>query len=229
MMPKQEILPPETNVPAPTTSMPAIHTGGIVQSYLSKRGWLGRAGAVRALAELNAAEVACTNQMAALARSTRQMRDDLVLLAEQPEKAAHDQALRRIQREDERDERLHQLTANRIERERDRTVRHTTLTKAKAELRDAETELLAANQKYAAQEKYGDGTASLTHHTLRHKILELELETQAKRRILRKLEKNDDAEVDILDRLYRKRDEANADGADTSYIDEEIWRREAAE
>lgn len=208
-MPKQEILPPLRNaqvtVARPqsaivTVAVPGARTGGYVQSAVNEWRWRYTAKAVDSLTKLNTSEAALFNAQTQVIESTVKKHEALFKLQELPEKLGHELAVRRVERADTYRQAQHRYEMNEAQR-------RTELTHAEVALTHGKTALTDARQQLKAQEKYGDSTYELAWKKKHLEMLDVEMNAEERRTVLRQ------------HRISLEHEPREADGED---IEEEI-------
>lgn len=215
-MPKDiEIIPPirlpATKPAAGASQVPAINTGGRVESALSEWRWKFQSRAVDALARLNESETNCRAQQTALVEQDTRFREALLRHQEIPERWGHELAMRRTHRQAELREVQHHFEINELRRGKELVLASTTL-------RQAQTILIDAEQQLDAQREYGKSTYQLAWKKRHVEMLEVELDAAERRALLRQHRvglSNDEIEDE-----HRRRAEALADGEESALKDE---------
>jgi hypothetical protein len=147
----------------------------------------------------------------ALLKSDTAYRQAWAELQDGPEKLAHERNVRRVDRAESYRHVQHVYEGNEMRRATDRAYLESALTDAQQHLR--------------AQQEYGYTTHEIIHKKKQHELLDLDMEAEEKKAILRQHRNESDENDDgILDMLYRKRERLNARGLDTSKIDDVIER-----
>lgn len=220
-----QILPPvRTEIAKPaviTSNVPAINTGGRIESALSKWRWEYQSRAVDALARLNASEAACRARQTELVEQDIRFREALVRHQELPERLGHELAVRRVHRANEYREAQHRYEIDEMRRVKEVTLAEADYTHAKAALRHAQTVLTDAEQQLSAQRKHGELNYELAHAKKNLELLDVELSAEERRALMRKQLGEIEGPEGEDDRYYRERAEALADG-DDSAIEEEV-------
>lgn len=245
-MPKQEILPPLSRMPARQepvrikTFVPTEYRGGPLTSTYDAFVWNKRAKAVDALARINNSEAALVASQTALVEKARAREEALFNWQDDREKRVNELQIRRVERAEMLRQAQHSSETNEMQRtvertrlEADITVERTNLTRTRVALTDAEQQL-------QAQKDHGYLTYELSHRKTQAEILDVELSKKERRRLLqmnepRRKKRDDDdysainAEIDALgeidDALHARRDQLNASGLDTDGIDKVIRMR----
>lgn len=232
-MAKQEILPPlrsstqlvRRENAAVTIAPPRIHTGGIVESTLTRWEAERQTRAIDALTNRTRAEVALVATQTNLLDGHVARQRAAYRVQELPEILENDRAQRRVQRANDLRE-----TQNHYEVSEARRL---------SELAHAEAALTDARQAVDAQRRYGDTTYKAGWKNKTVELLDVELSAAERRAILKqhldeidrpeKRSRNDqDTDEDAIDdALHDKRAQLNASGLDTGRIDAAIERRRA--
>lgn len=234
-MPKQEILPPERpssqvtrrDTTTVSVSPPRIHTGGIVESTLTRWEANRQSRAVDAITRRTQSESALMKAQTEVMETYVARHRAAYRVQELPEILANDRAQRRV-------ERANQLRDVQHRYEMAETKRLTELSHAQATLTDAQ-------QALAAQRSYGDLTYKLAWRRKGSDMLEIELSDAERRAVLRQHTQEmdggssqrllstggDETEETIDDALHERRSQLAASGIDTSRVDDAIERRRA--
>lgn len=194
-MPKEiEIIPPlRTVVPSPqrasvTVSVPgttSYGTLGSIEAYFDKQRYMRSGLVADKLTELNRKEAALFSAQSAATTEYIKRQEDLFRLQDLPERLAHEQTVRRIVRFDQLCEVRHTHELNQQRRRKDYMLGETEVVQTKAKLTHARTVLLDAQQQYEAQAKYGGTTHELHHKKQIVELLQIELEAEERRALLR--------------------------------------------
>lgn len=200
ILPSTQITKPVT----PTVNVPSVHTGGFVGSLLTTWESNSTRRAVDALTKLDTSKAALFNAQLAVIESTIRRKEALVRLQELPERLGHELAVRRMLRANEFRQVQHVYEVNELTR----------LT----ELAHRETELTDARQQLAAQQKYGDSTYELAWKKKHLEMLDVEMNAEERRAVLRQHRINLSGELEGSgeDDAHRRRSEALADGKDAA-------------
>lgn len=233
-----EILPPVRSViekPKPltiTARVPGLAQHGAIDSYFATRRYGYTTKTANALTTLNNAEAALFNSQTAATVAKVKLDDALFQLQEAPERRGHELALRRAQRAHEIREVQHRYEVNEYRRVKEVKLAQAEDTHAKATLTHSRTVLKDAEQQYDAQVRYGGKTHELRHAKENLELLDIRLEEDERRALLRGQlrdieEEQMAAEIDedIAKILGEHRDALDSAGLDTSRVDRVLNRR----
>ena len=215
-------------------SVPAINVGGPISSHLNAWIWDQQTKANNALARLNEAEAKNTIAQTALVVAEVERRTKLFELQELPRKLGHEFACREVVRANELRNVQHIF-------ERDELARITEITHAEATLNNARvirtqsrTALVDAEQQLQAQVEYGGMHYVLAHKKKALEIMDVELDIEERKKLLKdylakgtaEASQNDDlTEQEIDDALQMRLQQLNAAGMDTSKVEAAIAKR----
>jgi hypothetical protein len=219
-MSRQEVLPPLTRQVTvreeSTVSPPAFRSPGPIEAigvrYRAQRdarvmdSLTVRAQSFRSLV------IAST----ALNESHIEHQRSLAKLDDLPELLENDRTIRRVKNAQLLRQVRHEGEINELYRSSERARANEAVTHAHAALTDAKQQL-------KAQEMFGFTTHEIAHKRQQYLLLDLEMEAEEKRAILRQQrEVPAQTDGDVLQELYRERDKMNSHGLDTDRVNEQI-------
>lgn len=194
-MPKEiEIIPPlrmpETKPQraSVSVSVPGARSYGTldgIEAYFDKRRYVRTGLVTDKLTDLNRKEAALFSSQSAATTEYIKRQEELFRLQDLPERLGHEQTVRRIVRFDQLCEVRHTHELNQQRRRKDYMLGETEVVQTKAKLTHARTVLLDAQQQYEAQAKYGGTTHELHHKKQIVELLQIELEAEERRALLR--------------------------------------------
>jgi hypothetical protein len=202
---------------APTDPEPRYHSEGPISSWLTRLSAERDARTIGALTNRRRAATAFLEADAAYARKEHDRQLARFELYDLPERLGHELALRRSDRTQQLVGKLHEYTLNRGKRQ--------------IELLNMETAITDARQQLEAQQRYGGRMRALEWEKRLHETIDLELDLEAKREMIRNIKAGDGKEPHpvehgnedaVLDALYHYRQKLEANGLDTSKIDAAI-------
>jgi hypothetical protein len=214
-MPKQEILPPLSRLPAKaetpradvvTARVPNIVPQyGAVGAYLATRRLDNTSRVADALTRLNNSETALVTSQTALVRANTALGDELCRAMEAPERRAHELELRRMARDNELSESRHSLLMHDMRRRTELGLAEAQFIEARTALTRARTAYVDAEQQLDSQIRHGALTYDLAHAEQNLKRLDIELSEEERRALLRKQLRDIEAAEDDAERAFRDR------------------------
>jgi hypothetical protein len=223
-MSKQEVLPPLTRQVVvreeQTISPPAFRTPGPIEAVFVRRAALRSARVMDSLTVRAQSFTALVVASTALNERHIEFQRSLAKLDDLPELLENDRTIRRVRNAQELQQVRHVGEINELYRASERARANEVVIRAQVALTDA-------RQQLKAQELYGSTTYEIEHKRQHHAMLDLEMEAGEKQAILRQQrEAPAQTDAEVLQELYRKRDELNSHGLDTDRVNEQIAKLE---
>lgn len=194
-MPKEiEIIPPVRTLDVKpqrasiSVSVPGTKSYGILdglEAYFDKQRYMRTSEVADKLTELNRREASLFNSQSSATAEYTRLQEELFRLQDLPERLGHEQTVRRIVRFDQLCEVRHTHELNQQRRRKDYMLGEAEVVQAKAKLTRSRTVSLDAQQQYEAQAKFGGTTHELHHKKQIVELLQIELEVEERRALLR--------------------------------------------